>query len=296
MDALSHALIAYILFSAPGLAPLVPFAILGAVIPDADIFFSANADRNPSLYLFTHGGIAHSITGAFVLSLLAYGAAVLLAVAGIIPANVMTGAGIFGFAAIFAAALLHLAIDVLACPGIPLLAPFVDRKYTLNILPGPSLLLAFAALGAALVTLLRLLPFTSAILLYGGTVVAYLAVRTGMFLIADAKLPGRKIPTINPLRWLVIRESGESYAVQFHTFFSGHSEMVEFGKYRDTDAAEVKRSLKFPDVRRMVFTSYIVTAERIGEVLILADPLREKGYLYYPPKYKRVAVPAEKKL
>jgi inner membrane protein len=47
-----------------GLTPLLPFAILGAVIMDADIFFSLISDSNPPLYLFTHGGIAHSLAGA----------------------------------------------------------------------------------------------------------------------------------------------------------------------------------------------------------------------------------------
>ncbi|MDD1701180.1 MAG: metal-dependent hydrolase, partial [Methanoregula sp.] len=81
MDALSHALIASILFSAQGLTPFIPFAVLGSVIPDADIFFPQISDRDPSLYLFTHGGIAHSIAGAFIMSLLVYGTVVLLAAA-----------------------------------------------------------------------------------------------------------------------------------------------------------------------------------------------------------------------
>ena len=70
----------------------------------------------------------------------------------------------FGFAAVLAGALLHLAIDVLACPGIPLLAPVADRKYTMGILPGPSILLACAALGLVLVTVTRLLEFSQALL------------------------------------------------------------------------------------------------------------------------------------
>ena len=204
MDALSHALIASILFSAPGLTHLLPFAILGAVIPDADIFFPGMSDRIPSLYLFTHGGIAHSIAGVFVLSLLVYSTVVLLTAAGIILPGSIAAAEVYGFAAVLAGALLHVAIDVAACPGIPVLAPFSDRKYTLGILPGPSMLLAVAALGLVGVMMLSFLPFSSAIVFYGVTVILYLAVRTGMFLIAEVKLPGRKIPSVNPFRWLVI--------------------------------------------------------------------------------------------
>jgi inner membrane protein len=292
VDALSHALIAYILFSHPSLAPLVPFAILGAVIPDTDIFFSPIADRNASLYLFTHGGLAHSITGAFLLSLLACGTAVLVAAAGVIPKDIFMSAGAYGFAAVLAGALLHVAIDTLACPGIPLLAPFSDRKYTLGVLPGPSILLASAALGLVAVTVPGLLPLTPALMLYGGVVVAYLAVRTGMFLIADTKLPGRKIPLINPLRWLVIREDETTYRVGTYTLFRGSSGEAVFEKFRDTDGSELARAARSAEVRRFLFHAYCVTAERIGNVLILADPVREKGYLYYPPKYKRVAVPS----
>jgi len=100
VDALSHALIALILFSATGLTLLLPFAILGAVIMDADIFFSFISDSDPLLYLFTHGGIAHSLAGALVLSVLAYVATVLIALAGIVPLAALGGYGVYGFAAI----------------------------------------------------------------------------------------------------------------------------------------------------------------------------------------------------
>ena len=293
VDALSHALIAYILFSVPPLAPLIPFAVLGAVLPDADIFFSAIADRNPSLYLFTHGGGAHSIAGSVLLSTVGYGTVLLITAAGNVPSAVIASAGVSGFAAVIAGGFLHIAIDVLACPGIPLLVPFSDRKFTLGILPGPSLFLAFCALGAVAVTVLRLLPFSSALLLYGGMVIAVIALRAGMFLVADAKLTGRKVPSINPLRWLVIREDKATISVQRYTFFSGFSGEAVFEKYRNTDGRELSLVEDLPEVRRFLFHAYCMTAERIGSVLILADPVREKGYLYYPPKYKRIAVPAE---
>ncbi len=290
MDALSHALITCILFSAHGLSPLIPFAVLGAVIPDADIIFPAISDRTPSLYLFTHGGIAHSIFGVCVLSLLSYSAAVLLASAGIIPIGIFTAAGIYGIAAVLAGALLHVAIDVMACPGIPILAPLSDRKYTLGILPGPSILLAGVAFGFVVVTLLSLLPFSSAIMLYGVTVIIYIAARLGLFLVAGARLPGRKIPCINPLRWLVIQENENSYRIRTYKLFCGNSDEMVLEKYRNTGARELARAQKFPEVRRFLFCSYIVTAERTGSVLTLADPLREKGYVQYPFKFRRVIV------
>jgi len=290
VDALSHALIASILFSLPGLAPLIPFAILGAVIPDADIFFSAIADRDPSLYLFTHGGIAHSIAGVFVLSLLAYGATVLVAAAGSIPAGVITGAGVYGFAAVLAGAVLHVAIDATACPGIPILAPFSDRKYTPGILPGPSVLLAGAALWLVVVTVLRLLPFSLSIVLYGGTVIIYLAFRIAMFLFATAILPGLRVPTINPFRWLVITEDDTAFTVRYYTVFSGFSESDVIEMFRNTNACEVEPYLNLANVRRLRFYSWIITAEKDNAAIVFRDPLREKGYVWYPHKFRQVSI------
>ena len=293
MDALSHALIAWILFSGTGLSPLLPFAILGAVIMDADIFFSLISDTLPSLYLFTHGGIAHSLAGTLVLSVLAYLTLVLIALAGIIPLPALAGYGVYGFAAILGGALSHLAIDVLACPGIPLFAPFVDRKYTLGILPGPSILLAGAALGVVVVTITQLLTFHQALTFYAWTVLLYLAVRLGLFLFAGVRLPGRKIPGVNPLQWMAISEDDAYCTVRHYALFRGFSSESVFTKYKGTSDTEVKSALRFPEVRRLFFHSYCVTAERIGSVLILSDPLREKGYLYYPPHFKRVEVTIE---
>jgi inner membrane protein len=293
VDALSHALIAWILFSVTGLSPLLPFAILGAVIMDADIFFSLISDTIPSLYLFTHGGIAHSLAGAVVLSVLAYLTIVLIAFAGIISLPAVAGYGLYGFAAVFGGTLSHLAIDVLACPGIPLLAPFVDRKYTPGILPGPSILLAGAALGLVAVTIAQVLVFPQALTFYTWTVLLYLTVRLGSFLFAFIRLPGRKVPGINPFRWLAIIEDETYFTVRHYAMFRGFSSESVFTKYTNTSVAEVKSALRFPEVRRFFFHSYCVTAERIGSVLILSDPLREKGYLYYPSYYKRVTVTIE---
>jgi inner membrane protein len=289
VDALSHALIAYILFSAPGLNPLIPFAILGAVIMDTDVLFSWISDRIPSLYLFTHGGITHSIAGAVILSLLAYFTVILLSAAGLISGAV-AAAGEYGFAAVLAGALLHIVIDVSAVPGIPLLAPFSDRKHSLGILPGPSLLLFVAAFALVVEVALSMGTFSSAIELYGIVVVVYITVRSGMFLAVGIQLPGRKIPSVNPLRWLVILEDATSYRIRMYTLFKGYSEETMFEKFKNTDAREIFDVTQFPEVRRFLFFSYAVTAERNGPVLILADPLREKGLLYYPSKYKRIEV------
>jgi inner membrane protein len=295
VDALSHALIAWILFSATGLTPLLPFAILGAVIMDTDIFFPLISDSNPSLYLFTHGGITHSFPGALVLSVLAYVAVVMIALAGMIPLAALADYGVYGFAAILGGALSHLAIDTLACPGIPLLAPSIDRKYTPGILPGPSFLLAGSALGLVVVTVTQVLSFEQAMTFYAVTVLLYLFVRGGFFMIAFKRLPGRKIPMVNPFRWLTLSEDEIRCTLRQYTLFSGSFSEAVFPRYKGTSSAEVKSVVQFPEVRRLFFHSYSVTAERIGSVLILSDPLRGSGYLYYPPNYKRLEVKIEDK-
>ena len=68
VDSLTHALFASILFTLIGHPELVPFAALGAVCPDVDILFQRFSDRDPRLYIFTHGGITHSIAGALTTS------------------------------------------------------------------------------------------------------------------------------------------------------------------------------------------------------------------------------------
>jgi inner membrane protein len=293
VDALSHALITIILFSSPGLLPLIPFAVLGAVIPDTDVLFPVISDRHPSLYLFTHGGIAHSVAGVLVISLLAYSTVVLLAAAGTIPSAIIATAGVYGIVAILAGALLHLLIDISAIPGIPVFSPFSDTKYTLGILPGPSLLLAVAAAGVVVLTVLPLMSFSSALALYGTILLLYVAVRVSVFLIAATTLPGRKIPAINPFRWLAIEEDESSYTLRNCTLFRHPSKETVFEKFRNTDLQETGSVSHLPEVRRFRFFSYIVTAEKKGSVLVLSDPLREEGLLYYPMNFKRVEVNPE---
>ena len=175
----------------------------------------------------------------------------------------LLAAGVYGFAAVLAGALLHIAIDVSAIRA----SHSWPRSPTGNIpwesCPGPSLLLAVAAFGVVVVTMLSLLPFSSAMVLYGITVVLYIAVRTGIFLIVAAILPGRKIPSINPFRWLVILEDESSYVIRQYTLFRGSPDEV-FEKFKNTDARETGLAFQIPEVRRFLFFSYIVTAERTG--------------------------------
>jgi inner membrane protein len=289
VDALSHALIAAIILLAFGLQNFIPFAVIGAVIPDADIFFSFISDRSPRLYLFTHGGIAHSIAGAVALSVLAFVGIALIRATGFVPSSLFPEYGIAAFLIMVAAAFLHLFIDLLACPGIPILAPFSDRKYTLGILPGPSILVTCASVGILVPVIMTRVPLITALTLYAVIVVLYLACRMGAFLYVRVMVQGRRVPTINPFRWLVITENDAAFTVRYYTVFSGFSggsDVIE--KFRHTDAREVEPYLDLPEVRRLAFNSWIMTAERDNATLVFRDLLREKGYVWYPPKFQRV--------
>jgi len=291
VDALSHALIAIIILLALGLPALIPFAVIGAVILDADIFFSLISDRSPNLYLFTHGGIAHSIAGVVVMSALAYVTIITVTITGIIPLFIPPGYGTAVFAAILASAFLHLLIDFLACPGIPLLAPVSDKKYTPGLLPGPSILLMAIAMAVLVLIISGRAPIITALTLYAVAAVLYLAVRTVFFVYAGIKIPTKRVPTINPVRWLAIDENDTACTVRHYTISRGFSGGETFRKFKNCSPGEVLPYMDMPEVRRVKFNSYVTTAEKNGSTIAFCDPLREKGYVFYPPKFRRFEIP-----
>jgi inner membrane protein len=262
VDTLTHALIAVIILLAAGLPGFIPFAVIGAVILDADIFFPFISDRSPRLYVFTHGGITHSFAGAVVLSVPAFLVIGVVRATGFVPSPLFAEYGIAAFLIMVAAAFLHLFIDFLACPGIPILAPFSDRKYTPGILPGPSVVI----------------------------VVLYLACRMGAFLFAAVILPGRRVPMINPFRWLVITENDAAFTIRYYTVFRGFKGAEVIEKFKNTDAREIQPYLDMPEVRRLKFNSYIMTVEKNRSSLVFQDPLRGKGYVWYPHKFREVII------
>jgi inner membrane protein len=290
VDALSHALIAAIILLALGLQNFIPFAVIGAVIPDADIFFSWISDRSPRLYLFTHGGIAHSIAGAMILSVTVFLGIGVVRATGFVPSPLFAEYGIAAFLIMVAAAFLHLFIDFLACPGIPILAPFSDRKYTPGILPGPSILVTCASVGILVPVIMNRVPMITALTLYAVIVVLYLACRMGTFLFAAVTIPGRRVPMINPFRWLVIAEDDAAFTVRYYTVFRGFNGAEVIEKFKNTDAREIQPYLDMPEVRRLKFNSYIMTVEKDRSSLVFRDPLRGKGYIWYPHKFRQVSI------
>lgn len=293
MDSLTHALTAAVLAYVLGIPELMPFLVLGAVIIDADILFSRVSDGNPRLYLFTHGGCAHSIGGAVVMAVLAWAGIALATGAGmmVLPAP----AGPVTFAAVLAGAFLHIGLDTLACPGIPLCAPVSDTKYTAGLLPGPSVLLAAISILFLLWMGLGVIGFPGMILPYVAIICAFLAVRLVAFCSVRASLHGnvRAVPTISPFRWLLIGETLDAWTVQEYRTLRGTTEPTVFLKYRNTTAEAVAPYLSIPEVRRVRYHSYITTVEQEGADLVIADPLRKAGLIFYPPYFTEVRIPVE---
>lgn len=293
MDALSHALITVIIFLAAGsTSSFLPYAIIGGVIADADIFFRIISDKVPELYIFTHGGFAHSIPGAFVMSALATAGIQLVVLAGAIPAGALTLSLPLAFFAILAGAGIHLCIDALAYPGIPLLYPLSDRKVTVGILPGPSIFLFFTTGGMLIIWALGVVNIRAALAFTSSIFILFLLFRTVLFLFAAQKQPGgRHMPLPNPLHWVIINENETSFFITRYSLSGGISGSETFEKYINTDISEAGKFHVLPEVRRVKFHSYITVAEKIRSEFIFSDPLREKGYFLYPPEYMRWVIP-----
>jgi Predicted membrane-bound metal-dependent hydrolases len=284
VDSLTHALAASIIFALIGHPELVPFAALGAVCPDVDVIFQRFSDRDPGLYIFTHGGITHSIAGALTTS-------VVVTVPGLIVATLL-GHGVafpLAFAAAAAGVLTHIALDFLAYPGIPLLYPATDRKYTLGISAGPTpyLLVASIAYGAFLLA-------GKAGIGDPWAYVGFFAIVIAMAVILKAYVTARSgsmaIPGFNPMKWLIVADTPDSYRISSYHLLRGRTPAVEFEKFSDIRPEEIDRFRALPEVKRMRYHSYIVTAHRNGETITFTDPLRENGYLWYPPYYKSLGV------
>ena len=294
MDSLTHGLVAAILAYIVGFPQLIPFAVIGVVIIDTDVLFSLISDRHPSLYLFVHGGIAHSLAGAVVMSVLAYAGIALATLAGVIDPALLVRAGPAGFTAVLAGAFLHIAMDLPATPGIPLLAPKSDKKYALFILPGPSIFLMAVSLFFLIWMALGVVTLADGMVAYAAILVAFILVRFVAFLVSRSALRGtmRAIPQVNPLRWLAISDSGDAWTARDYRIGLGVADPVNYPKFKNTSPGEVAPCLTLPEVRRLRYYSYIMTSEKKDGAIILSDPLRVSGRLFYPPHFKQVRIAA----
>jgi inner membrane protein len=297
VDSLTHGLTAAIPAFTLGQPGLIPFAVAGSMIVDVDVLFSRVSDRDPRRYLFTHGGIAHSLAGGAVMGALAWAVMAPVVAAGLFPPAISGASLPLALAAALAGAYLHLGLDWLACPGLPLLAPISDRKYTAGILPGPSVLLMAVSIAFLAWMALGLIDLPGMILPYVAVIGAFLAVRLAAFALVRAKFAGagRTVPRVSPFRWLMIREAPAAWTVGEYRFRKGVTGPAVYQKYRGTTATEAAPYLERPEARRVRYHSYITTVEREGGDLVVTDPLRESRAIFYPPHFTRVRIPMQER-
>lgn len=285
MDSITHALAATLVFSGPLQGAALLSAVMGAVLPDCDVLLHALSDRDPRLFIFTHGGFTHSLAGTPVIA--AGVTAGFIAWAGATGQNLSFPATMVTiFFPALCGALTHVTLDLLAFPGIPLLYPFRERKMTVGIFPGPSILLLLTSLGFLSLFLLGLATMQW-LQGYGAFLAGVVVARAGLRGIAEIRFGRRPVPTFNPLKWLVIRDCGDAYHVFFAYLFSSTKEERVYPKGA-ASPLDLTGHVRNPELRRVLYNSYIVVARREEGGTLLYDPLREDGYIFYPPRHTRV--------
>jgi inner membrane protein len=289
VDLLTHALLLSLILTMLGRPELFLFGIAGAVAPDMDIFFPRFFDRHPRFYVFTHGGVTHSIPGAVVISVFLTPALVLLA--EFVPSHpgVMTVSWLAAFTAVLAGALLHVSMDFLAYPGIPVLFPVTDRKFTIGIFAGPNLFI----MAASVFYVMMILSGAAGLSDYAPYAVFFFAVLgfgTVLKFFVKIRVNGRTIPTLNPFRWLVIHETADAYSVSVHTLFREEVSPRVFSKFTGIAPSEIRQYEMLPELKRLRYHSYITTVERTGSSIIFRDPFREEGFTWYPPYYANLRI------
>lgn len=290
MDSFTHAFIASLPLFALGMAYLVPFAVLGAVIPDIDVFFEVLPDDNPSSYIFSHGGITHSLAGAVGISLIAFAVVLALSRFLTIGGGISLNASGLVLLAIMGGAILHVFLDYLAYPGIPLLYPFSTEKMTVGIFAGPNPILLLLSV-ILLVLILINKSGNQQIMAYVVLVMVVILLSAGMKCYVSSQTDGETVPGMNPLHWTIIREDDVSYTIQTYHLFDGVTDEKRYEKYTNITPGEVSRYWNIPEVQRLRYYSYITTIERNEDGITFRDPLRESGVFLYPTKHVTCSMP-----
>nr|WP_245543612.1 metal-dependent hydrolase [Methanoplanus limicola] len=269
---------------------LVCFGVIGTVLPDMDILMQRFSYTDSRLYIFSHGGITHSIAGSIILSVTGFITICLLQLAGILSLPAEPGFRIFGFGMILGGALLHVTLDYLACPGIPLLYPFSDKKYTLGIFPGPSIFLTIISVVFLVLLITGLITefadtggiYTWGIIFF--TVIAFALIKKSF--VAGRFRGHEAIPTFNPLHWILISDNGKEYTVSRYSITKG---VYEESTYKKTDGVgeeDIKGLADDPEMKRLRYYSYLIIFERKDGKVRAYDPLRVSGLIFYPPKFR----------
>jgi inner membrane protein len=264
-------------------------AVFGAVVPDIDILLVRYSHRHPEAYVFTHGGFTHSIPGCLVLCTVAF-LPFLFGWQVISGSSITAGQAALFMGAMVLGAMTHVFFDFLAYPGIPLLYPLTDKKMTAGIFPGPPLPL-FALSVFSLVWFVLGADPGLVLHLFGLVFCGYLGAMAALKGVAAIRIPGRTIPTLNPLQWLALEISAGICTVREWNLFSGPGEQRVYQRYQGVTGSELSAIMGLPEVRRMVYTSYTVVVSKTGDHVTLRDPLRLDGFITYPPWFKELEVP-----
>ena len=291
MDSITHALLIASLLTAIGAPALIPFGILGAVILDADLLFHLVSSKRPPLYMLIHGGASHSIAGAACMAAIAYGAMYFLVLAGELflhftPPFTFT---IFALTAVITGAMLHIALDFLASPGIPLFWPWKDTKYTLGVFAGPSAVMIFIS-WTFLILFIAGIVQVSGLIFYGALFLVYLAISLIFRIAAAMKIHGMVLPTMNQLRWLAIENAQNTWKLKFVFILTGsESGSRSWPAISGVSDEDMDRISAMPVVRRVRYHSCFTIASRLenGDIVI-QDPSRVEGIIRYPPYYTEV--------
>lgn len=286
MDSITHGIAGWLLSGMLGMQGFAPYIILGSVIPDIDILFHRLSHRDPKLYIFTHGGYTHSIVGAVSLAFFIYLAISLLST--ISPVMAIRENGVPVLFGLLIGTLLHISFDSLAFPGIPLLYPLTDRKFTIGIFPGPSMVLMVFSLFYATYSWIRT-DWGSLLVLYLLISVIFIALSFVLRIIAGKKSDGLLIPTFDPLKWLSVEDRGDRYIVRSFTLLGEGRGIWSFEKLQGVSCKELEVLDDVPELARHRYFSYITVAGREGDTIVFQDPIRENGLILYPPYYRRIA-------
>ncbi|MDD4126270.1 MAG: metal-dependent hydrolase [Methanomicrobium sp.] len=268
---------------------LVCFGVIGTVLPDMDILMQRFFSTDPRLYIFSHGGITHSIAGAVLISLAGFSSVCLLQLTGVFGVLQLPeeyGFWISGFSMMAGGALLHIILDFLAYPGIPLLFPLTDKKYTLGVFPGPSLFLMVASV-VFLVLLIAGFTGTGGLYAWGLVffgLIAFSFIKKGFVAV---KFRGKKaIPNFNPLHWILVSEDDNEYKITRYSVTKGLYGESVYKKRDGVGEEEIESLADDPGMRKLRYYSYLVVFERIDGKVRAYDPLRVTGLIFYPPDYR----------
>ena len=285
MDILTHAL--SVIFLGGNLDIfLVCFGVVGTVLPDMDILMHRFSGRDPELYIFSHGGITHSIAGSIFIAIVAFSTICLMQFAGILSLPAEPIFWISGFGMIVGGALLHITLDYLACPGIPLFFPVSDKKYTLGIFPGPSLFLTIASV---VFLILLILGFAGAADIYTWGIVfigiiAFSFIKKGL---VTNRFRGKEaIPTFHPLHWIIVSENDPEYTISRYSVTGGVYWESTYKKRDGVREEEIEALENDPEMKRLRYSSYLVVYERKEKKIRAYDPLRTSGLIFYPADYR----------